>query len=151
MDVRHCKGCDRDMSPGDFYKRITKCKKCHNKQCKDIRRKRKHTSEASDDWSEAQTSEGGERDDLYIAWNPRIPGELKIGRSRNPLARIAGMSASQNFRLEVGVTFPGLGHLEYKVHALLAARRVGGCPGREWFEVSEAFAFAAVLEARDSE
>ena len=150
MDVRHCKGCDRDMSPGDFYQRRAKCKKCHIKTMREYRKKRQDP-EASDDWSEACTSEAGHQDDLYIAWNPRIPGELKVGRSRDPQARMAGMSASQNFRMELSATFPGQGHLEHKVHALLAARRVGECPGREWFEVSEAFAFAAVLEARDSE
>jgi T5orf172 domain len=147
MDVRHCKGCDLDMSPSEFYQRHAKCKKCCIKATQEYR-KRKQDPEASDDWSEAS-----ERldDDLYVAWNPRIPGELKIGRSRNPKARIAGMSASHNFRMEVVATFPGLGYLEPRVHALLAARRVGDCPGREWFEVSEAFVFAAVLEARDSE
>ena len=85
---------------------------------------------------------------LYIAENPKIPGEVKVGKSYNPLRRASGLSEGQNFRLRVIAVFPGLGYLETTVHGLLERQRVEDAPSREWFYVSPQFAMAAVEQAR---
>ena len=72
-------------------------------------------------------------DALYVAWNPRIPGEIKIGRARNPFQRLASLSSCQNFHIELVRQWPGLGHLESKLHAQFSDFRVRNVPGREWF------------------
>lgn len=140
MDVRHCEECDSDMSRGDFYKHRAICKTCYKNQRQEYRMRQKDDASDADQPSECT-------DDLYVSRNPRIPGEVKVGRSQDPQARAASMSAAQNFHIEVVATFPGLGHLEKEVHRILAPQRVDA-PGREWFSVSVAFAMAAVTEAR---
>ena len=72
-------------------------------------------------------------DSLYVAFNPRIPGEIKIGRARNPFVRLATLSASQNFHLHLINSWAGLGYLESRLHAQFSDFRVLNCPGREWF------------------
>ena len=72
-------------------------------------------------------------DHLYLAHNPRIPGEVKVGRAHNVEARMKALSMSQNFALRVLRVWPGCGPLEREVHEQLAKHRLQGCPGREWF------------------
>jgi hypothetical protein len=94
---------------------------------------------------------GGREDEpgkgaLYIAYNTRIPGEVKVGAAKNPQRRAALMERAQNYRLLVPMTWPGMGHLEAEVHGMLAPQRVTEGAGREWFACSVAFAAAAITE-----
>ena len=58
---------------------------------------------------------------------------LKIGRACDVGARALQLGAGHAFRMHVLATFPGLGHLEQHVHAILASSRVTTGRGREWF------------------
>ena len=75
-------------------------------------------------------------DSLYIIENPRLPGEIKIGRSHNPEARARQLSAGQNFRLVVKRSYGEKGFLEKTLHHKLKRRRVDQGAGVEWFKVS---------------
>ena len=88
--------------------------------------------------------------DLYIMQNSRIPGEFKIGRSRDVRARQRDLQASQNYRMIVHAVYPEAGHLEGRVHDILAHCRVQGTPGTEWFKTTLSAAGAAVMLAKES-
>ena len=75
-------------------------------------------------------------DSLYIMENPRIPGEVKIGRSKNPEERARQLSNGHPFWLVVRRSYGCKGFLEKTLHQRLKSRRVGGGPGTEWFKVS---------------
>jgi len=75
-------------------------------------------------------------DSLYIKENPRLPGEIKIGRSNNPEERAKQLSAGQNFRIVVKRSYGEKGFLEKTLHHKLQRRRVEHGPGVEWFNVS---------------
>ena len=90
-------------------------------------------------------------DDLYIMQNSRIPGEFKIGRSKDVRARQKDLQASQNSHMIVHAIFPGSGHLEKRVHDILTACRVQGVPGQEWFTTTLFTAGAAVMTAMQSD
>lgn len=75
-------------------------------------------------------------DALYIMENPRLPGEIKIGRSHNPEERAKQLSAGQNFRIVVKRSYGEKGFLEKTLHHKLQRRRVEHGPGVEWFNVS---------------
>lgn len=72
---------------------------------------------------------------LYVMAYGESLAPLKIGRSTNPLARAASLSASHAFRVRVLCAFPHLGHLEGRLHRAFDARRVEEGRGREWFHV----------------
>ena len=48
-------------------------------------------------------------------------------------ARALQLAKGHAFRMHILATFPGLGHLERRVHAILAANRVTTGRGIEWF------------------
>ena len=98
----------------------------------------------------ARAAEPAGPDDLYIMQNSRIPGEFKIGRSRDVCARQRDLQASQNYRMIVHAVFPEAGHLERRVHDILADCRVQGAPGTEWFKTTLSAAGAAVMLAKES-
>jgi hypothetical protein len=75
-------------------------------------------------------------DALYIIENPRIPGEIKIGRSHNPEERARQLSSGQNFRLVLKRSYGEKGFLEKTLHHKLKHRRVEQGAGVEWFKVS---------------
>lgn len=89
-------------------------------------------------------------DSLYIMENPRIPGEVKIGRSQNPEERAKQLSAGNNFRLVVRRSYGEKGFLEKTLHHKLKCRRVEEGAGIEWFKVSvdqaDILIRAAILE-----
>ena len=74
-------------------------------------------------------------DSLYVATNRRIPGEIKIGRAQNPFKRLRDLGQCQNFHVELVKSWPGLGHLEPKLHQQFSDFRVLHVPGREWFSI----------------
>jgi len=91
-----------------------------------------HPEESVEPPAKRQRVEG---DSLYLIHNPRIPGEVKIGRARNVERRLNVLSACQNFSLVLIQDWPEWGCLERDVHQQLAGRRLTGHPGREWFRL----------------
>ena len=89
-------------------------------------------------------------DALYIMENPRIPGEIKIGRSRDPEERSKQLCAGNNYRMVVRRTWGMKGFLEKTIHHKLKRRRVEEGAGVEWFRVSveqaETIIAAAIIE-----
>ena len=75
-------------------------------------------------------------DSLYIMENPRIPGEVKIGRSKNPEERARQLSNGHPFTVVVRRSYERKGFLEKTLHQRLKRRRVEEGPGVEWFKVS---------------
>ena len=61
-------------------------------------------------------------DALYIMENPRIPGEIKIGRSRDPEERAKQLCAGNNYRMVVKRTYGEKGFLEKTIHRKLKRR-----------------------------
>ena len=82
--------------------------------------------------------------DLYIMQNSRIPGELKIGYSKDVERRRKELEAGQNFKMIVLATFPGKGYLEKEVHNHLKEFKVTEGPGNEWFKCSHFVAVAVI-------
>jgi hypothetical protein len=89
-------------------------------------------------------------DALYIMENPRIPGEIKIGRSRDPEERAKQIGAGNNFRIVVKRTYGEKGFLEKTIRRKLKRRRVDEGSSVEWFRISvqqaEALIVAAIIE-----
>ena len=65
--------------------------------------------------------------------NSRIAGEVKVGRSKDVVERVKGLSQSQNYHIVVQHTYAGQGYLEPVIHQRLKKRRLNDYPGREWF------------------
>ena len=76
-----------------------------------------------------------DEDDLYVFGNSRLPGILKVGRSKDVEKRRRELQQSQPFHIITHAVFTRAGGIEYRVHQALAEFRVDGA-GREWFEVS---------------
>ena len=89
-------------------------------------------------------------DALYIMENPRILGEIKIGRSRDPEERAKQLCAGNNYRMVVKRTYGEKGFLEKTTHKKLKRRRVEEGASVEWFRISveqaEALIIAAIIE-----
>ena len=89
-------------------------------------------------------------DALYIMENPRIPGEIKIGRSRDPEERAKQLCAGNNYRMIVKRTYGEKGYLEKTIHQKQKRRRVEEGSSIEWFRISveqaEALIVAAIIE-----
>jgi T5orf172 domain len=138
MSVKTCCKCETEFPLEAFYKRKgghathSYCKACQKQYMKDK-------------FSGGLEDEPG-KGALYICYNSRIPGEVKVGAAKNPLRRVALMERAQNYRLHVPLTWPGLGHLESEVHRVLEPHRVTQGLGREWFACSLPFAWSAVTE-----
>ena len=65
--------------------------------------------------------------------NPLASGVLKVGQTNNVERRARKLSHGHCFHLRVEKVWPGLGHLEWQVHAELRLLRCSDCPGKEWF------------------
>lgn len=74
-------------------------------------------------------------DDLYIIVNPKLPGIVKVGRSKDPVRRAKQLSASQPFILHLFKTYEGFGWLERTIHLELHKLQVDQAAGTEWFSV----------------
>ena len=81
----------------------------------------------------APTSPAKASIDLYVMTNSRIPGEYKVGRSKQVHTRAKDLDRSQNFEIIILVTYHGLGDQENLIHKSLAQYQVKNCPGAEWF------------------
>ena len=152
---KECPECHENLAVDAFYVcasnkdgRQNLCKKCFHQTYKGGKKTE----------TEPQTSKGGKKieteqvspDALYIMENPRIPGEVKIGRSQNPEERAKALSAGNNFRLVVKQTYEEKGFLEKTLHNRLKRRRVEEGAGIEWFRISveqaDLLIRAAILE-----
>ena len=147
-----CADCQENLPVETFYVcstnkdgRQNRCKKCFQQTYKG-RKKRLQDDNVTSDEAEQQISP----DALYIMENPRIPGEIKIGRSANPEERAKALSAGNNFRLAVKRTYEEKGFLEKTLHNRLKRRRVEEGAGIEWFSISveqaDLLIRAAILE-----
>ena len=124
-----------------FYPGRHHCKEC----VLDLAAKRrKRDRDVSD---EPESSWGGS---LYVLSNPRIYGEVKVGRAACPAVRAHKLSGGQNFTLEVNHTYANRGYLETAVHRRLAPYIVEEGPSREWFrlcpEQADVLVQATILE-----
>jgi len=77
-------------------------------------------------------------DALYIISISKLPGIVKIGRSKNPKNRAYELACSQPFYVNVDREYPEVGFLEMSIHKKLTPYRVEDGAGREWFNISVA-------------
>ena len=153
-----CTSCHESVPIEDFWPHHASkdgkqswCKTCMRAHAARPRRTQQICSEAaacsSDEFTVTQELLP---DALYIMVNPRIPGEIKIGRSRNPEERAKQLCAGNNYRMVVKRTYGEKGFLEKTIHKKLKRRRVEEGSSVEWFRISveqaEALIVAAIIE-----
>ena len=125
--TKTCRKCREERRLSNFYPGRQHCKPCVlNKD----RERRQRNRDAASQISDASESTWGES--LYVLTNPRLPGEVKVGRAAYSLGRAQQMSAGHNFTLDVTHTYAHRGSLETAVHRRLAPYQVQ-CGSREWF------------------
>jgi hypothetical protein len=142
--TKTCLKCREEKRLSDYYAGRNQCKPCVINGSREYRQRLR---DAASDASDASEPAWGES--LYVLTNPRIPGEVKVGRSACPLGRAQQMSYGQNFTLEVANTYAQQGYLETTVHRRLAPYQVQG-GSREWFslqpEQADLLVRATILE-----
>ena len=147
-----CNLCHESVPLEDFYKRHgardgkqSWCKACMLKNHK--LRSEAPSVECSSEYTVTQEIVP---DALYIMENPRIPGDIKIGRSRNPEERAKQLCAGDNYCVVVKRAYGEKGFLEKTIHKKLKRRRVEEGSSVEWFRISveqaEALIVAAIIE-----
>ena len=160
-DFKYCKGCvDYKARQGFHPHPATKdrlyyiCKACRKKcnaQYYALRAKALATPfTTNSDMSDAEPDDGyatppraadmgsTSQDALYVLryeFDPCGAMGLKIGRAACVETRVRQLETGHNFRLLILATFPGLGHLEPRVHTMLSESRAREGRGREWFHV----------------
>ena len=148
-----CPASEASESPSEASSKV--CADCHEKllvdtfyACASNKDGRQNVCKKC--WKDRYGKTDQPSDALYILENPRIPGEIKIGRSMNPEERAKGLSAGNNFRLAVKHTYEEKGFLEKTLHNRLKRRRVEEGAGIEWFRISveqaDLLIRAAILE-----
>jgi hypothetical protein len=153
---KECPECHENLAVDAFYVcasnkdgRQNLCKKCFQQTYKGGK-KAESEPQAYKGGKKTETEQQVSPDALYIMENPRIPGEVKIGRSTNPEERAKALSAGNNFRLVVKQTYDEKGFLEKTLHNRLKRRRVEEGAGIEWFGISveqaDLLIRAAILE-----
>ena len=155
-----CVRCNEVVPLEDFYDnqhgkngKHSWCKACVRTQSARARCAHKLRSEAASvacSSNEFTVTQELLPDALYIMDNPRIPGEIKIGRSHNPEVRAKQLCAGNNYRMVVKRTYGEKGFLEKTIHKKLKRRRVEECSSVEWFRISveqaDALIVAAIIE-----
>ena len=146
---RRCPTCELTKPLSEFP---AKCKSycfvCRSHYNKEYYLRRKVAAEAPENEMADVHPPSPDVDELYVMRNARLPGELKIGRSKDARERKHELQRSQNFSIEVLAVFPQMGHLERAVHAKLQHFRMSGVPGTEWFACDLDEAVAAVMAVR---
>jgi len=146
---RWCSKCRQARPPSEFSPSDKSyCRSCKSDYNREHPRKRSGTTEAPENEMTDAHAPSTDVDELYVMRNARLPGELKIGRSKDARERKHELQRSQNFSIEVLAVFPQMGHLERAVHAKLQHFRVSGVPGTEWFACDLDEAVAAVMAVR---
>lgn len=110
--AKTCKNCREEKRLSDYYAGSNKCKTCTLEASRD---RRQRARDAASEFSDASESTWGES--LYVLTNPRVPGEVKVGRAACPLGRAQQMSSGHNFTLDVTHTYAHQGLLETAVHS----------------------------------
>ncbi len=141
--TKECSKCHESSLLSNFYDcksskggKRPYCIPCWKQVCKESKDARKRTCPEAEADDEDGVPQERAPDSLYIMQNPRITGEVKIGRSHNPEDRSKQLSAGNNFCLQVLQVYVGRGHLEKTIHHRLKCRRVENVAGTEWFQVS---------------
>ena len=99
--------------------------------------------------SSGEDDEAMDLGSLYVMENLRLPGEFKIGRSKDPFRRARTLASGQNFQMKLVAIYPQAGRLEPLAHRLLAQYRVPGL-SHEWFATSRKRCFSAISLAMDA-
>ena len=149
-----CRQCRQSLPADAFYSSYgSVCKVCvrlRTRQNQQEKKRLRPEMDSSEECGEFAVTEELIPDSLCIMENPRIPGEVKIGRSHNPAERARQLSAGNNFRLVVQRSYGEKGFLEKTMHQRLKSRRVQEGAGIEWFKVSvdqaDLLIQAAILE-----
>ena len=135
--LKRCSVCQEGCPVIEFYKCPTTkdgyhsyCKSCFKIQTTKTK-KRQRDNEFDEEDVLCDTA-----DSLYIMENPRIPGEIKIGRSYSPEERAKQLASGHNFRLIVKYSYGGKGFLEKTLHHKLKHLRVEEVAGIEWFKLT---------------
>lgn len=81
---------------------------------------------------ETRTTRNINKDYLYLIHNEEL-GFYKIGRSKNPNARIKNLNCASAYHLELLYSLKGFGYMEPKIHEKFKHLRVNG----EWFSCKE--------------
>ena len=151
-----CTSCHESVLRDDFYDhqfakdgKHSWCKACVKSRAR-ISQKNRSEAPSVACSSEFAVTQELVPDALYIMENPRIPGEIKIGRSRDPEERAKQLCAGNNYRMIVKRTYGEKGYLEKTIHQKLKRRRVEEGSSVEWFRISveqaEALIVAAIIE-----
>ena len=139
-----CLKCSEERRLTDFYPGRHHCKLC---VLEVAARRRQRDRDAVESVSESDSTWG---ESLYVLSNPRIEGEVKVGRAACPTGRAQALSSGHNFTLDVHHTYAHRGYLETTVHRRLAPWQVATGPSREWFSLSheqaDVLVRAAILE-----
>ena len=152
-----CTLCHESVLRDNFYDhQFTKdgkhswCKACVKSRARNSQKLRSDTPSVARSSDEFTVTQELLLDALYIMENPRIPGEIKIGRSRDPEERAKQLCAGNNYRMVVKRTYGEKGFLEKTIHKKLKRRRVEEGSSVEWFRISveqaEALIVAAIIE-----
>ena len=152
--LKVCTSCRETLSMDDFHNNACRkdgkqswCKPCMLRNHKLRAEAASAAGSVSEDFTVTQELVP---DALYVMENPCLPGEIKIGRSREPEERAKQLCAGQNFRMVVRRTWGEKGFLEKTIHHKLKRRRVEEGAGVEWFRLSveqaEAIITAAIIE-----
>ena len=144
-DSQCCSGCDERKPSQDFHQGSRRRRGLYSAR----RASARDMSDADDGCVTPPRADTGSQDALYIMRYDRIPRELMIGRAVCVETRARQLEAGMNFHMVILATFPGLGHLEPRVHAMLSESRSHEGPGHQWFNVPlDAALHAIALAAR---
>jgi hypothetical protein len=75
-------------------------------------------------------------DALYVMSISKLPGIVKIGRSKHPRERAFQLALSMPFLVNVDHQYEKYGFLERMIHSKLLPYRVEDGTGKEWFYVN---------------
>ena len=90
-----CQKCNAEKRISDYYPGRHHCKTCVLEVGRKRRQCDRDAAESDSTWGES----------LYILSNPRIGGEVKVGRAACPTGRAQILSNGQNFTLDVNHTY----------------------------------------------
>ena len=142
MEEDHvCRVCAEPLNAANIYAgQGYVCRACFILSTAESRKKRKRdaaeTEQEEAPYEVAETFIPERKDHLYAMQQSRFGvGEIKVGKSHDPIQRAKELGKSQNFRMEILKIWHYQGHLEATVHRRLKARKVTSGDGQEWFQL----------------